>query len=247
MKKSYCLTSIILLFVLSQVAFGQVQTIKPEYEAFKKEYTNEQEQFGFKRFLYAGDVNGDGKSDFYRKSVITDISTPDLTDLIEITYLYFGGTSMGPEPDSRTQTDYNNYYMKNYHPFGDLNGDGVDEVDISFGYGPIIIQVDLSQGQRTTLEEKEIGLDFQPRGISKREYISEIDINNDGYEDVLLFGGYSNLQDLEFDIIYGAQELDSIKVKNKFSPSQEKVMRIESIPILIFYLMILRRMVIKSY
>ncbi len=215
MIKSYCLTSIILLFVLSQVAFGQVQTIKPEYEAFKKEYTNQQEQFGNGFFNYAGDVNGDGISDFYKKSIIHDINTSDLTDIIEVTYLYFGGLSMGLEPNVRTQTDYNNYYMKNYHPFGDLNGDGTDDVNIGFGNGPIRIQFDLSQGQRTTVEEKELDLDFQPDDITNRQYVSEIDINNDGYEDVLLFGGYKSLRDLEFEIIYGAQDIDSVKIKKQ--------------------------------
>ncbi len=200
--------------MLSNVAFGQVQTIKPEYDAFKKEYTNEKEMFGAGFFKYAGDVNGDGISDFYKRANIRDINTADLADFIEVTYWYYGGPSMGLQPDVRTQANIDSTgYLIIYFPFGDLNGDGLDDaLTYRALNGQSVIQFDLWQGQKNMLDEKEIDSNLLPRGIVEREYISEIDINNDGYEDVLLYNGYNNLKDLEFGIIYGAQEYDSIKI-----------------------------------
>ncbi|MEX0846023.1 MAG: FG-GAP-like repeat-containing protein [Balneolaceae bacterium] len=142
--------------------------------------------------LYAGDIDDDGQSDFIFSVTTRDERTDDLSDKVGKTAVYFS--------DSYTSgTDYDQFLYELLDPVGDLNGDGYSDAILKDING-------LSNGT-TFFEGSDTG--YQSTGINLSEnqnssIRSFIDIDGDGYEDVISYDAYI------LQLMLGADDLNNV-------------------------------------
>lgn len=202
MKLKKSLPSILLISFLNLSVFAQDVVIKtPDVEFNKEEYSDSYPGYRFRLFDYAGDLNGDDLPDFTNYYVYPNLETPDLTDIKQSRFFYFGSDNMSLTPDVETEAELNLGFL----PIGDLNGDGFDDWyqnDGSFYF-------DLSGGQHANVISTKADFELT---LQSQTFAAGNDLNSDGYEDIILFHrnlGYD--RQFTFEIIYGAAEVDSIQ------------------------------------
>ncbi|NOX38393.1 MAG: T9SS type A sorting domain-containing protein [Calditrichaeota bacterium] len=143
---------------------------------------------------YAGDINGDGKTDLVVWEYIGDERTPDPSDFLYKTVVFFGGN------DSPYDYDQLLYGAK-LIPAGDLNGDGfADAIDYRLD-GVIEVYQGTPTGWINTGVSLSSSLGEDPAIIGFH------DLNGDGFQDVVFWRwswdyfavlwGSSNWQDIQ--------------------------------------------------
>lgn len=212
--KRHLLSFIVIIFFWNFNLQAQTVSKKAFKNLFFETYASEQELIDFYFFDYAGDVNGDGKRDFLYTKTFPDIGTENLTDFLRKRMYYFGGAELSTVPDLTQDLSIED--ITTYYPIGDLNGDGSSDW-ITGNRGSRQIAFDLSAGQRNSIHKLDVSFNVI-ENISGGDYVSEFDLNNDGFEDAIVFSDEFNLSigtDIEFEIIIGAENPDSIKVKDQ--------------------------------
>lgn len=180
--------------------------IEHSLELFKKEYPEGFELLNTSALRYAGDINGDGIADFRLGFNSVDLDTEDLYDERYEYKIYFG--SSDPITDYSAEYIFDNlnlFALPGFDPIGDLNGDGCDDHKILSNR----FFFDFSCGDFTDTMSVNLDINF-----SIRYSTIETDLNNDGFEDIILhqrdLGGDAPFK---FGIIYGAENPDSMKHK----------------------------------
>jgi hypothetical protein len=171
--------------------FGGLDYPRPEFN-----FTNQS------NIRAAGDINGDGLTDFYYTVFVADETTEDLTDRIVKTVVYFG-TQNGLDVENEKLIRQEFDFMK------DLNGDGISE-SIKFEDNLLTIQVDESNGGLSSIADIPVG--EIPFNIN---YKSFGDFNNDGFNDFIVYrsSGYSATAEMEENyLIYGAGNVKNVVI-----------------------------------
>ncbi len=180
--------------------------IEHSLELFKKEYPEGFENLYVPALRYAGDINGDGLADFRLSSSSLDLDTDDLYDYKFEYKIYYGSTEPITDYDTEISFDIGNKSsLPGYTPVGDLNGDGCDDHRIMSNQ----FFFDLSCGNFTDTLSVDFNINF-----STRYSTTEIDVNDDGFEDIILYhSDQGGDRSFNFGIFYGAENPDSILYK----------------------------------
>lgn len=168
----------------------------------------------------AGDVNGDGFTDFFTRIGTPDDRTPEPEDGVTKTFLYYGGPDYGE--------DNVDVFYGSYHPVGDLNGDGyadgilVDGTDTSFllgsPTGPQKQSGIVLNSQVSSLLTNSTLFFSSTSSTINRIYL--VDIDGDGFDDVLRHN--RNLSPSTIEVVFGKQDLNELTIEEfalPFPPS----------------------------
>ena len=129
-----------------------------------------------------GDVNGDGKTDFWYYTYIPD----QFGNMLHVeSNLVLGNHDWNPAPSQIIKQDGHNYNLSTMHILGDINGDGKADFSIyQFGnWYPFYYNDYLIYGKfpLDTIPNAGLNTQNQGRGLD----ILAGDINHDGYQDFL--------------------------------------------------------------
>jgi len=141
---------------------------------------------------FAGDINGDGKTDILLSSTGRDIRTTDLSDNTGKTFVFYGGNT--------SSYDYDQLIYNRLGPVGDLNGDGYDDAVDKENFE---IYKGGQSGYSTT---GAVLPDF------KLYYIGFNDLDGDGFDDFITYNRF----DREFVLYWGDANLLSITESHTF-------------------------------
>lgn len=167
---------------------------------FVGEYT--QDYFG-SIISGVGDVNGDGYNDIF-------IGSPNYSGEKGKGYLYYGGSSVDNIADLVfTGNNFNDYFCSSASGVGDINGDGYDDLAIcSNKYGNGIVYIYSGGNEMDNVAEiillKEGHSDFG------KLITCAGDINNDGYDDILISSFNDNSNKNEITVYFGKSDMENI-------------------------------------
>lgn len=138
--------------------------------------------------LPGGDVDGDGYADFLA-------ATDDFTE----TFYVFAGSASGTLPEPRTTIDLHSSSNRHHlSAAGDVDGDGYDDVIVGFSYSDPRVygpgKVYLYRGQSTGLSSVISATlsGAEGDGLFGNAIAAAGDINADGYDDIVVYGGTSS-------------------------------------------------------
>ncbi len=148
----------------------------------------------------AGDVNGDGYDDF----LIANTSADNYKGEV---YLYYGGNPMDTQHDFVFKGKYNyQYFGTSLSSAGDVNGDGYDDIII----GSNSKYADIFFGGETLSLTSDVHLEETSLQNFGKHVSSAGDVNNDGYDDVMVSGDHYSSSNLGRVLIYfGGQSMDA--------------------------------------
>ncbi len=162
----------------------QVNGLGPSDEIWKKvEWPNpEQNFFPSKLIIPAGDINGDGVTDFIKTFESLDERTDELYDYTLKTLIYYG-----KKGEINTHDDIVYYEVK---PVGDLNGDGYADAVGEDLEGNFVLLVGSDEGYQVLESSSEVELAEMLNSFGASQNLRNInfrtgrDINGDEYEDI---------------------------------------------------------------
>ena len=141
----------------------------------------------------AGDFNGDGFSDF----MIQLPSNSYIQNDRSVVYLYYGSNNIDTIPDLIfTSLGIYDDFGSSIHCVGDVNGDGFDDILIGakWNYNKVFIYLG-SENPDTTADYTITSINYYGRfGFSA---CGEIDLNQDGYDDIIISAYRSNVNNYE--------------------------------------------------
>lgn len=148
----------------------------------------------------AGDVNGDGINDYFYTTFTDparDERTPELADVVGKTALFFGSGTPNEEPD---QVIYDYLLFA-----GDLNGDGYSDAVAQEEGSNVRIYFGSPSGY--------VAAGFVAWTSSGEDgVVAGVDLDGDGFEDVVLFGqGFATVG--EFGVIFGSANTMGTEVR----------------------------------
>jgi len=154
----------------------------------------------------AGDVNGDGFADVY-------VGAYGFSASQGRAYLYYGGSSMNNAVDIfMTGEDTFNYFGYSVSGGGDVNGDGfADMIAGAYGYnsntGRAYVYTNTMTGEDipdVTMTGEAV-LNYFGRSVSNAG-----DLNNDGFDDVIIGASYAPSSTRKAYIFYGGEIMNSV-------------------------------------
>jgi hypothetical protein len=143
----------------------------------------------------AGDVNGDGAADWvYVAANVPDDRTADRSARTAKTFLRFGGGDPSAEL-------YDELYYRNLQPAGNVVGDSLaDAIEVTDS------DIRVYAGTADGYTEQPVGEVSLPPGTVSTE---PVDLNGDGYDDVVLTGQYAN----RIIAVFGAENGSDLRVE----------------------------------
>ncbi|MBX7041524.1 MAG: FG-GAP-like repeat-containing protein [Ignavibacteria bacterium] len=153
----------------------------------------------------AGDVNGDGFADVY-------VGAYGYSSSKGRAYLYYGGASMNNAVDIyMTGEESLNYFGYSISGGGDVNGDGfADMISGAYGYdsntGRAYVYTNMMTGEDIPdlTMTGEAALNYFGRSVSNAG-----DLNNDGFDDVIIGASYAPSSTRKAYIFYGGEIMNS--------------------------------------
>lgn len=178
--------------------FSEILTYKNEDGAIEIPYFDVSENLG--------DINGDGNTDFFINRTIRDNRTASLSDNVIKNVIFYGGD------EYETEIIYDLIT-----PIGDFNGDGYDDVILGQNTSSTTLNTEqtaiylggetpFSQNVTTTMFEDSFQGDYR---------VHHFDINNDTFEDIIIFNFNELDRLLEIKIIKGSGTIDSDYLNNE--------------------------------
>lgn len=181
---------------------NDVEVIDPAQTFVFDHNPDDQLNFDFTGVVdYAGDINGDGIDDYIRVEGARDERTGELEDGVYKTAVFFGGT---PAPSAPDQVLYEGLL-----PVGDLNGDGMADAVVRTDNGVRIYTGTSTGYEDTSVELDTKSLPSQPLFDAYQFIGGEVDLDGDGFDDVLI-----GTDGEEFDIVYGDADLSDMEVES---------------------------------
>jgi len=188
------------LFILTDsILLSQAQLVQTCDGANSGDY------FG-KSISDAGDVNGDGWADIM-------VSSPYYNSNVGRVYIYFGGNNPDNIADIIIDGEGGNYkyFGSPLSSAGDVNNDGYDDIIVaSSGYSSAKDRVYIYYGGSSMDTTPDVTIDASNTTAQFGSALSTAgDVNNDGYDDVIIGDYYFNSRKGIAYVFYGGSSMDN--------------------------------------
>jgi hypothetical protein len=159
----------------------------------------------------AGDVNGDGRQDFFWHTGARTLSGDE--HLSYSLYIYYGKDIPTDQPDFEMQVPKTGLTQFLVRPLGDINGDGFDDLSLDYQYSSSATGNIANVLLGGSFEEVFFGQSAQRISLD-----GVGDVNGDGIDDMVLSSGVTT--DFSFSLLYGSESfpvLDSLLIFEHYS------------------------------
>ncbi|MEX0595735.1 MAG: VCBS repeat-containing protein, partial [Candidatus Paceibacterota bacterium] len=167
------------------------------------EYPNPERNFVPGQLKFAGDVNGDGRSDFYYSEFAADETTEELSDRIYKKIIYYGTEEGLEESDSELLIgDESNFNFIN-----DITSDGTPKGIKIDGETIFLIRDELG-GDLSSFEE----IELLNTGFSNIQVVSNGDFDGDGFDDLFIYSHSHTTVENTLYVVKGADSIAELSI-----------------------------------